>query len=137
MIVLRLLTTYIKKVWNGQKSLNIAFISQRIMRMTAIISAMWIRPPRLKAKNPRSHKIKRIIPIINNIPISPFPFFEVGCLFYSENHLTDNPDFCHRFSNLLQNPRCFTGRCQLKASGRAWPLITLIVLSFFQLGVIF
>jgi hypothetical protein len=41
-----------------------------IMNMTAMTSAMWISPPKVgKTNKPSNQRMKRIIPIINKIPI--------------------------------------------------------------------
>jgi hypothetical protein len=57
--------------------------------MTAITRAIWIRDPRLKMKNPSSHKIKRIIPITNKIPTFP-PIFLTLIPEYSEIKVVNN-----------------------------------------------
>ena len=61
----------LREGWNRQKSLNTLFNSQRMMKMTPITSAIWMRVPRLRTKNPSSHKIARIIPITNKILMLP------------------------------------------------------------------
>jgi hypothetical protein len=58
----------------GLKELEHGFQQPDNYEMTAITRAKWTSKPRLKTKNPSSYKIKRIIPIINKIPMLP-PLF--------------------------------------------------------------